>query len=203
MFSSIWKATQRKRRCVCVYVWRRGVWLLDISPWSKPVVLQILHLCFLFLHLNPFPSSPWFPLPLSFPLLLKLMHTKLCLHCRCLPGNHMNLHGTAGLLCKCPSVYLPPSFTPLLPYTPSWGIIWRKNFKQGAPAIKYHVWGSPGEDRGNEYFVMSFFFSYSCTYTWNIRLGVTPAIAVRQNTHNYWKVYRNKSMSSNFYENCL
>lgn len=112
----------------CVYVWEGRSLASKYIPLIKLVILQIPHLCFLFLDQAPSHTLPHFLSLLHSPL--ELMHTKLCLHCRCLVGNHMNLHGTAGLLCKCPSVYLPPSFTLSLPSTQSWEIhvrwIWNR-----------------------------------------------------------------------------
>lgn len=60
-------------------------------------------------QIKKFLSSS-FPTALSSPSPFEPAYTKLCLRCRCLMENYMNLHGIAGLLCKCLCVSLYPCF---------------------------------------------------------------------------------------------
>lgn len=50
-----------------------------------------------------------------------------CLRCGCLVGNHMDLHGPAGALCKGPCVHLPPIPKDLHQGNPKQGVLVRKH----------------------------------------------------------------------------
>lgn len=70
------------------------------------------------------PSSLCFPPP-HFPLNSCILNS--CLHCRCLVGNHMDLHEPAAPLCKCTRAYLPLILKELHRRNSKQGVIVRKH----------------------------------------------------------------------------
>lgn len=84
-----------------------------------------------------FPPS--LPFSRSLPR-LKSMHNKLCLHCECLgkgEKNCMDLHGPAGLLCKCPCAYQPPSITVVVVIHAILSNLHERIAKHGTPVINH------------------------------------------------------------------